>query len=166
MMSDSDLVGMASNDENADETATTTDGAVKAGDGKHVFQTDSLDELDVGPDYSSGKGGVVEGERMQVSVVHKPKGTGARPHKHSNEQFSYVLQGTLRVNVADNEEEIAEEGDIIYLPADTKHNTIATTDEDVYFFTVKDLSQGIAGEPVDKSSDEAHYEPGYEPDEE
>lgn len=142
---------------------TKNEGAMKAGYGKYVFNTDDLNEIDVGPGYSTGTGGVLEGERMQVSVVHKPRGTGSRPHSHPNEQFSYVLQGRLRVTVENHDEVIAEQGDIIYLPADTEHNTIATEDEDVHFFTVKDLSHGIAGEPTDESTEEAHYEPGFEP---
>lgn len=156
---------MCANTSGEGEDGTKTEGAIKAGDGEYVFTADDLEEIDVGPGYSSGTGGVIEGDRVQVSLVHKPRGTGSNPHKHSNEQFSYVLQGTLRVTVGDREEQIAEAGDIIYLPADTSHYTIATEEEDVYFFTVKDLSQGIAGEPVDDSADGAHYEPGFEPDE-
>ena len=59
----------------------------------------SLDVIPAGTGYSTSKGGVVEGERMLVGYIHKAKGTGSRPHSHPNEQFNYILQGTLDVEI-------------------------------------------------------------------
>lgn len=155
---------MGAEEDTDTSSETKTDGAVKAGDGEYLFDFDELEQLDAGPGYSTGTGGVIEGERIQVGLIHKPRGTGSRLHKHPNEQFNYVLQGTLRVKVGDQEEQIAGPGAVIYLPADVPHRTIATPEEDVLFYVVKDLTHGIIGNPVDDSSSEPHYDPGFEPD--
>lgn len=156
---------MAGDDQRATaEGETKTEGAFKAGDGSYVFDFDELEGLEAGPDYSTAHGPVIEGERMQVGLITKPKGTGARLHTHPNEQFNYVLQGTLKVKVGEKDEQLVGAGSVIYIPPDTPHYTVATPDEDVVFYVVKDLSHGIIGSPVDDSKREAHYEPGFEPD--
>jgi hypothetical protein len=43
------------------------------------------------------------------------------------------------------------------------HYTIATPEEDVIFFAVKDLSHGIIGIPADGKALGGHYDPGFEP---
>ena len=60
----------------------------------------SLDVVPAGTGYSTSKGGV-EGERMLVGYINKAKGTGSRPHSHPNEQFNYILQGTLMLKLMD-----------------------------------------------------------------
>ena len=73
---------------------TKTAGALKAGDGKYIFPMSQLAGIDAGIGYSTAFGPVVEGERMQVALVTKAKGTGAKPHTHPNEQWNYIVQGT------------------------------------------------------------------------
>jgi len=51
---------------------------------------------------------------------------------------------------------------LLYLPANVVHHTIATADEDVEFFTVKDLSFGIHGTPVDGKLTGGHVDPEHE----
>ena len=74
---------------------TKTEGAQKAGKGKVAWKMDQVEKVAAGTGYSTAHGGVVEGERMLVGYIHKPKGTGSRMHSHPNEQFNFVLQGTL-----------------------------------------------------------------------
>jgi quercetin dioxygenase-like cupin family protein len=105
---------------------------------------------------------VVEGDRMLVALINKPRGTGSRIHTHKNEQFNYVLRGTLRCEV-DGVKHIAGPGTLIYIPANTPHATIATPDEDVVFLAIKDQSASIIGTPVDRSVRGAHYDPGFGP---
>ena len=81
------------------EKKTKTEGATKAGSGKYCFPMKSLDVVPAGTGYSTSKGGVVEGERMLVGYINKAKGTGSRPHSHPNEQFNYILQGSLDVEI-------------------------------------------------------------------
>ena len=76
-------------------TKTKTAGAIKAGRGKYHFRVAKLRKVAAGTGYSTSHGGVVEGARMLFGYIHKPRGTGSRMHSHPNEQFNYVVKGTL-----------------------------------------------------------------------
>jgi quercetin dioxygenase-like cupin family protein len=128
---------------------TKTPGAVKGGDGQYIFPLDRMGKIDAGVGYSTAVGPVVEGERMQCALVTKERGTGSNPHHHPNEQWNYIVKGTLRVKVGDGPEQLCGPGTLLYFPANIVHYTIATEEEDVMFFAVKDLSHGINGIPVD-----------------
>ena len=142
---------------------TKNEGAVKAGNGKFIFPLTQMAGMDAGRGYSSAFGPVIEGERMQVGLITKTRGTGARPHMHPNEQWNYIVQGTLRVKIADQPEQLCGPGTLLYFPANTVHSTVATPEEDAVFFTVKDLSHGIHGMAADGTMAGAHYDPGFEP---
>jgi quercetin dioxygenase-like cupin family protein len=142
---------------------TKTKGAVKGGNGKFIFPLAEMGKIEAGTGYSTAMGPVVEGERMQCALVTKPKGTGSRPHLHPNEQWNYVVQGTLRVKVGEGDEQLCGPGTLLYFPANIVHYTIATPEEDVVFFAVKDLSHGIIGKAVDGTMAGGHFDPGYGP---
>ena len=144
------------------QSNTKTQGAIKAGHGRYVFDLARLNTIDVGPGYSTAHGPVIEGERIQVGLIRMPKGTGARPHSHPNEQWIYVIQGTLECEV-DGMRSRVTPGSLIYIPADTVHSALATPEEDVIFFTAKDMSHGIIGTAVDTSISSPAYAPGFEP---
>jgi quercetin dioxygenase-like cupin family protein len=150
-------------EESPQESKTKTEGAIKAGNGRYAFDLAHLSTIDAGPGYSTAHGPVVEGERIQVGLIRMPKGTGARPHSHPNEQWIYVLQGTLESEVAGVKAR-ATRGSLIYVPANAVHSALATTDEDVIFFTAKDMSHGIVGTAVDTSVSAPAYAPGFEPE--
>lgn len=141
---------------------TKTAGAEKAGSGRYHFQMASLNVIAAGTGYSTSEGGVVEGERMLVGYIRKPRGTGSRPHKHPNEQFNYVLRGTLRVEM-DGQTFSAPAGTLVYVPANMVHSMVAVGEEDVVFLAVKDLSHGIIGMAADGTMAGPHYEEGYGP---
>ena len=141
---------------------TKTPGAIKAGAGRYTFDLARLSTIDAGPGYSTAHGPVVEGERIQVGLIRMPKGTGARPHSHPNEQWIYVIQGTLESEVAGVKSR-ATPGSLVYIPANAVHSALATPDGDVIFFTAKDMSHGIVGTPVDTSISAPLYAPGFEP---
>ena len=141
---------------------TKTEGAIKAGAGHYTFDLARLQAIDAGVGYSTAHGPVVEGERIQVGLIRMPRGTGARPHSHPNEQWIYVLQGTLEGEV-DGVKTRATAGSLIYVPANAVHATVATPDEDVLFFTAKDMSHGIVGTAVDTSTSTPAYLPGFGP---
>ena len=136
------------------------EGAIKAGNGEFIFKLPELARIDAGRGYSTAEGPVVEGERMQIGLIKKQKGTGARAHTHPNEQWTYILKGTLRVKIGEAPEQLCGPGTLLYLPANIVHYTIATADADVEFFTVKDLTYGIHGKPVDGKMTGGHYDPG------
>jgi quercetin dioxygenase-like cupin family protein len=141
---------------------TKTEGAIKGGGGRYFFEMARLATLDAGPGYSTAHGPVVEGERIQIGLMRMPRGTGGRPHSHPNEQWVYVLQGTLESEV-DGVKARLPAGSLMYIPADVVHSALATPDEDVVFLTAKDMSHGIAGTPVDRSISSPLYAPGFGP---
>ncbi len=123
-------------------------GATKAGDGRFLFDIAKLARMPVGGVYSTAEGPVVEGERMQVGLITIKRGTAAQPHSHPNEQWTYVLKGKARVSVGGQPATLASPGMLIYAPANVVHSVEALPDEDLEFFTVKDLSHGIVGTPA------------------
>jgi quercetin dioxygenase-like cupin family protein len=154
---------MTTHGERAPEAGRTqTAGAIKGGDGRYVFDLARLVGLDAGPGYSTAHGPVVEGERIQVGLMRMPRGTGGRPHSHPNEQWVYVLQGTLESEV-DGVKSRVPAGSLMYIPANVVHSALATPDEDVIFLTAKDMSHGIVGTPVDQSISAPLYAPGFGP---
>ena len=142
--------------------ATKTKGATKGGNGTYCFAMSGLDVVPAGTGYSTSQGGVVEGERMLVGYIHKPRGTGSRPHSHPNEQFNYVLQGTLQVEM-DGQSFQVPSGSVVYVPANMEHSMVATPDEDVIFLAIKDLSHGIIGKATDGTMDGPLYMDGFKP---
>ncbi|MFD2031898.1 cupin domain-containing protein [Ancylobacter dichloromethanicus] len=82
--------------------------------GNTFFQLAELAGLDAGTGYSTAFGPVVEGERMQIGLMNKARGTGARPHSHPNEQWNYVIKGKLRVYIEGQEERIVGPGTLLY----------------------------------------------------
>ncbi|MDB5901993.1 MAG: hypothetical protein JWM26_871 [Betaproteobacteria bacterium] len=141
---------------------TKTEGAIKGGEDTYQYSFADLEEVPAGTGYSSAHGGVVEGERMLVGYIHKPRGTGSRMHSHPNEQFNLVVKGTLTGSV--NGKPInAPAGTLIYIPANAPHTLISTPDEDVIFVAIKDLSHGIIGKAVDGTMTGPVYLEGFEP---
>ena len=141
---------------------TKTAGAIRAGNGKYHFRVAKMKKVAAGTGYSTSHGGVIEGARMLFGYIHKPRGTGSRMHSHKNEQFNYVVQGTLKGSV-NGKKVVAPAGTLIYIPANAPHTLVSTPDEDVIFLALKDLSQGIIGKAVDGTMAGPHYEPGFEP---
>jgi quercetin dioxygenase-like cupin family protein len=124
--------------------AARTPGAKRAGNGEYLFDLRSINRIMGGPEYSSANGACVEGDRMIVGLMRMPAGTGAEPHSHPNEQWIYILEGTFRAKIGDQELE-AKPGSVIYVPANMVHSGKATAEADVVFFTCKDASHGLQG---------------------
>lgn len=141
---------------------TKTAGATKAGRGKYYFPFAKLKKVPAGTGYSTSHGGVVEGERMLIGYIRKPKGTGSRMHSHPNEQFNFVVQGTLRC-VINGKKSLAPAGTLIYVPANAPHTMVSTGKKDVIFIAMKDLSHGIIGKAIDGTMSGPHFEKGFGP---
>ena len=144
---------------------TKTRGAVRGGTaGRYHFDMATVRDTDAGTGYSTSHGGVVEGARMLVGYIHKPRGTGSRMHTHKNEQFNFVVRGTL-VGSVNGRKVVAPKGTLIYIPANAPHTLVASPDdEDVIFLAIKDLSQGIIGMAVDGKMTGPLYLKGFGPD--
>ncbi len=137
-------------------------GGIQAGNGRYVFNLAKLDQVDAGPAYSLTKGSLVVGERSMWGLMRLPRGTGARPHSHDNEQWVYIIRGRLKVDIAGTKDELGP-GYLVYFPPNVVHSTMAGEDEDVIFLTSKDRAQGVWGKPVDETRHGAAYAPGFEP---
>ena len=135
---------------------------IKAGSGKYFFELATVNRVHAGGSYSTAAGSLIEGERIQCGLMTMPKGTGARPHTHPNEQWIYVVQGALDCEI-EGVKAMAPAGTLIYVPANAVHTVVTVPDKgDVIFFTCKDMSYGIVGNAVDKSVSGPRYAPGFE----
>ena len=100
---------------------------------------DTLPDEVISPHYSTATGGTVTGAIIEVGRYRMAGRTGADPHKHPNEQIIYLLTGTLRARVGD-EERVVEAGEVIHVPPDVVHEIRAL--EDSVFLSSKNLVDG------------------------
>jgi quercetin dioxygenase-like cupin family protein len=128
--------------------AARTPGARRAALGEHDFDFADITKIKGGPDYSTAVGSCIEGDRMIVALMRMPAGTGAEPHSHPNEQWIFVVEGTLIARIGDNEFE-ADPRTVLYVPANVVHSVKATRAADGVFFTAKDASYGLQGVRAD-----------------
>ena len=104
----------------------------------------------------------ITGAQMQVGIAHKRQGTGSKLHTHPNEQYNFVLKGTLQIDI-DGRRMYCPAGSVVHIPAGVVHSTCASADGDVIFYVCKDNRHGMAGPPIDGKEDGARYLPGFEP---
>jgi quercetin dioxygenase-like cupin family protein len=121
-----------------------TPGAKRAEPNEYYFDIANINSIMGGPEYSTAFGGCVEGERMMVALMRMPVGTGSVPHTHPNEQWVYILEGTMDSTV-NGQRRLVPPGGVVYIPANTIHHATASPEGDVVFFTVKDTSHGLHG---------------------
>lgn len=97
----------------------------------------------------------VAGDLMKAGIVTYPKGLGATPHYHPNEeQFVLILKGR-RYSVLGDEERIVGPGDLIHIPRNTRHGA-CTLDEECVMFTVKSpAGDGVLGQDYHEAHDAA-----------
>jgi hypothetical protein len=56
-----------------------TPGAIRAGDGRYVFDMARVNRIDANPDYTTANGAVIEGERMLVGSCRCRAAPAGRP---------------------------------------------------------------------------------------
>jgi len=72
---------------------------------------------------------LVSGEHITVAQVFLAPGGGAPKHSHLNEQFNYILKGTLRFWIGDEEKVVdVTAGEILHLPPHVPHRAEALDD--------------------------------------
>lgn len=72
---------------------------------------------------------LVSGEHITIAQVYLAPGGGAAKHSHPNEQFSYILRGTLRFWIGDEEKVVdVRAGEIMHLPPHLPHRAEALDD--------------------------------------
>lgn len=130
---------------------------------QYVYALDKMELETVNAKQSTSKGAAITGETMHVGLVHKARGTGSVAHSHANEQFNFVLQGTLQAEI-EGKTYLVPKGSVIHIPANVVHSIIATAEEDVIFYVSKDTRHTL-GDAVsaDGKSTGPRYEAGFEP---
>ena len=117
-----------------------------------------------GPTLQTGKsstvGAVLTGEHIIVALAGQSRGSGAKAHTHPNEQFNYILQGTMTGEI-EGELVFAPKDTLMHTPAQAVHTGLACPDEDLIFLAMKDTRHGIVGPPVDGKYDGPNYLPGF-----
>ncbi len=117
-----------------------------------------------GPNLASGKsstvGAVLSGKSIICTLGRQSQGTGARPHTHPNEQFNYILQGTMTGDI-EGDRVFAPPGNILHTPGMAVHTGLACPEEDLVFLAIKDTRHGIVGPPVDGKYNGPNYLPGF-----
>ena len=117
-----------------------------------------------GPTLATGKsstiGAVLTGSTIILTLGSQARGSGAKPHTHPNEQFNYVLEGTM-VNEIEDELVFAPPGTLLHTPTSAVHTGLACPDEDLLFLAIKDTRHGIVGPPVDGQYTGPNYLPGF-----
>jgi quercetin dioxygenase-like cupin family protein len=117
-----------------------------------------------GPTLQTGKsstvGAVLSGSHIIVTLGRQARGTGAKAHTHPNEQFNYILQGTMMGDV-EGDRVFASKGMILHTPGMAVHTGLACPDEDLVFLAIKDTRHGIVGPPVDGKYDGPNCFPGF-----
>ena len=117
-----------------------------------VYRFEDLPDVQHNPGLSSNRGETIKGERMYFAPRRRPAGTEAKPHHHPNEQFIYVLKGREKFWL-DGVEHVVGPGDVIHVPANTVHATLALEDMETIY--VKDTSWGLKGVPAGEKAPEA-----------
>jgi quercetin dioxygenase-like cupin family protein len=80
---------------------------------------------------------LIAAERMMLAQVYLDEGCIVPKHSHENEQLTYILEGTLRFWLGDDEAEIVDvgAGEVLHIPSYLPHKAEAlerTLDVDVF----------------------------------
>jgi quercetin dioxygenase-like cupin family protein len=117
-----------------------------------------------GPTLKTGKsstvGAVLTGTHIILTLGTQARGTGANAHTHPNEQFNYIVQGTMTGKIA-GEKVFAPRGTVLHTPGGVVHTGLACPEEDLIFLALKDTRHGITGPSVDGKYEGPNYLPGF-----
>ena len=80
---------------------------------------------------------LITGERMMLAHVYLKKGCIVPRHQHENEQLTYILEGSLKFWIGEDEreEKIVRAGEVLHIPSMVWHKAEAledTLDVDVF----------------------------------
>lgn len=77
---------------------------------------------------------MISGENATVSQLFLKKGATVPRHSHANEQYSWIISGSLKF-IFDDQELILSGGEILVIPPNVAHGAVAIEDTvDVDFF--------------------------------
>jgi len=80
---------------------------------------------------------LITGDRMMLAHVYLKKGCIVPRHQHENEQLTYILEGSLRFWIGEDEsqEVIVRAGEVLHIPSNVFHKAEAledTLDVDIF----------------------------------
>lgn len=113
--------------------------AAKKEGGPAFFKWAEMKSDFITPMYSTGRGPVVSGERIEVAYMFYPAGGGGKPHSHPNEQIQVTLKGKSRSRIGGDEQERGP-GDVVLMPPNTEHS--GQTLEDMTVVNCKNIVPG------------------------
>jgi predicted dehydrogenase/quercetin dioxygenase-like cupin family protein len=109
--------------------------------GPAFFKWEELKSDFITPKYSSGRGPVVSGDRIEVAYMFYPGGTEAKTHSHPNEQIQIALKGRVKYFIGSDEYVIGPEGGIL-MPIGLEHAVEVL--EDYTVINCKDIVPGFS----------------------
>jgi quercetin dioxygenase-like cupin family protein len=122
-----------------------------------VYNFEELPDVTHNPGLSSGHGQTIKGERIFFGKRTKKAGTSSKPHHHPNEQFFYILEGKLSVEI-DGERQVAVPGEVVHIPANAVHSSFADDGQDVEYLYIKDTTWGLKGVAAGETTPEVQPE--------
>ncbi len=80
---------------------------------------------------------LISGDRVMLAHVYLDKGSVVPKHQHDNEQITYILKGTLRFWIGEDEGKVVDvhEGEVLHIPSNVWHKAEAledTLDVDIF----------------------------------
>ena len=80
---------------------------------------------------------MVTGDRAMIAQVFLDRGAIVPTHSHENEQFTYILEGSLHFWLGDDgsEELVVRAGEVLHIPSHVPHRALAledTLDVDIF----------------------------------
>jgi quercetin dioxygenase-like cupin family protein len=108
------------------------------------YRWDELPKETLKPDLARR---LITTERMMLAQVYLEKGCIVPKHSHENEQLTYILEGTLRFWLGEDENEIVDvaAGEVLHIPSHLPHKAEAletTLDVDVFAPPRQDWLEG------------------------
>ncbi len=73
---------------------------------------------------------LITGEHLMLAHVYLKKGFVVPRHRHENEQITYILKGTLRFWIGEDESKIVDvsAGEVLHIPSNCWHKAEALED--------------------------------------
>ena len=115
-----------------------------SGNGATRYRWNDLPKEQLKPDLARR---LISTERMMLAHVYLEKGAIVPQHSHENEQLTYILEGTLRFWLGEDQAEVIDvaAGEVLHLPSNLPHKAEAletTLDVDIFCPPRQDWLEG------------------------
>lgn len=104
------------------------------------YNWDEMRRSVISPHYSTAEGPTIKGAKIEIGYYRYAAGTGAKPHRHPQEQVINVLAGRVRIRIGD-EERILGPGEAAHIPPNMEHEAW-TVDGEAEILSCKDVVVG------------------------